>query len=392
MSEQCPNCQQKAMDPFYEIKAVPSNSCILLSSSQEAMAYPRGDINLGFCSQCGFISNMAFQQKLTEYSGRYEETQGFSGTFNKFHEALAQRMIERYDLRGKHMVEIGCGKGAFLNMLCDLGKNTGTGFDPGYVGDRVDTQTNPNVKFVADYYSEKYASEHGDFICCKMTLEHIHQTADFIQTVYKATGENKETIIFFQIPESIRIFRDCAFEDIYYEHCSYFTAGSVGRLFERCGFELLGTSTEYDDQYLTLEAKPSTSTSNDSQAEDDLAELTGYVNTFPQRCQDKMDSWAHQLTQLTDQGKKVVMWGSGSKGVSFLRTLGDLGKQIEHVVDINPYRQGYYMSGTGQEIVSPEFLKENRPDAIIVMNSIYCDEIGQQLSAMDLHPELMPLI
>jgi len=32
------------------------------------------------------------------------------------------------------------------------------------------------------------------------------------------------------------------------------------------------------------------------------------------------------------------------------------------VVDINPFREGKYMAGTGQEIVSPAFLKRYKPD------------------------------
>ena len=88
-----------------------------------------------------------------------------------------------------------------------------------------------------------------------MTLEHIHPTGDFIATVRRAIGDRVGTNVFFQIPEATRILRDCAFEDIYYEHCSYFSPGSLARLFRANGFEVLGLSTEYDGQYLTIEAR-----------------------------------------------------------------------------------------------------------------------------------------
>ena len=67
---------------FHEVANVPTNSCILLETRAEALAYPRGDIRLAFCPNCGFVFNAAFDQRLTEYSGRYEETQGFSPTFS----------------------------------------------------------------------------------------------------------------------------------------------------------------------------------------------------------------------------------------------------------------------------------------------------------------------
>ena len=86
----------------------------------------------------------------------------------------------------------------------------------------------------------------------------------------------------------------------------------------------------------------------------------------------------------------MVLWGSGSKGVSFLTTVAG-SDVIEYVVDINHYRQGYYMSGTAQKIVAPEFLQSYRPDAVVIMNEIYHDEIAQELAAMGLSPEIVAL-
>jgi hypothetical protein len=78
-----------------------------------------------------------------------------------------------------------------------------------------------------------------------------------------------------------------------------------------------------------------------------------------------------------------VVWGSGSKGVAFLTAL-DLDKEIEYVVDINPYRQGKFMAGTGQQIVGPSFLAEYKPDVAIAMNPIYESEIQSDLRRMGL--------
>jgi hypothetical protein len=119
------------MEIFYELERVPVHSVLLLPTREEAITYPRGDIRLGFCRACGFISNTAFDPSLHEYSERYEETQGYSPTFNAFARRLAEHLIERYDLHGKDIIEIGCGKGEFITLLCDLGGNRGIGIDPG---------------------------------------------------------------------------------------------------------------------------------------------------------------------------------------------------------------------------------------------------------------------
>jgi hypothetical protein len=46
------------------------------------------------------------------------------------------------------------------------------------------------------------------------------------------------------------------------------------------------------------------------------------------------------------------------------------------------------MAGTGQEIVAPEFLRTYQPDAVIIMNPVYRDEISRDLSAMGLLPDI----
>ncbi len=387
----CPSCSAQDMRVFHQQAFIPTNSCILLSSREEALAYPRGRIELAFCPACGFISNMAFDAKLTEYSGRYEETQGFSETFNAFHRDLAQRLINRHQLRDKDILEIGCGKGEFLLLLAELGGNRGVGFDPGYREERVSDQAVCQVRFIKDFYSEQYADYQANFVCCKMTLEHIHPTAEFIGTVRRAIGDRLDTLVFFQIPEVTRILRNCAFEDIYYEHCSYFSPGSLARLFRHSGFNVLDLETEYADQYLTIEARPARGIpSSPLLREDDLPQLARYVAEFPAKYAEKLNIWRRVVEEAATRDHRIVLWGSGSKAVSFLTTL-DVGDRIEYVVDINPHRQGYFMPATGQRIIAPSFLREYRPDMVIIMNAVYRDEITCDLEAMQLQPEVLAL-
>jgi len=356
-----------------------------------ALNYRKGDIALGFCQSCGFVSNLAFDPRRLEYSSDCEESQGFSPTFNAFARYQARRLIEQYDLHHKDIIEIGCGKGEFLILLCELGNNRGIGFDPAFVRGRNRSQALDRITFITDFYSEKYANYHGDFICCRMTLEHIQHTADFIMTVRQAIGGWSDTIVFFQVPDVMRILRDCAFEDIYYEHCSYFSPGSLARLFRKCGFKIIHLGTEYDGQYLTIEAKPASGkTPITLPQEDDMEKLKSYIASFQERCQKKLYAWRKRLRQIRSNGRRVVLWGSGSKGVTFLTTL-KVCDEIKYVVDINHYRQGTYMPGNGQEIVSPDFLRKYQPDIVIVMNPVYREEIRQNLNQMGLSPELLTI-
>jgi len=376
----CPNCGKRGISIFYELKNVPVHSALLLPTREEALGYPKGNIALGFCNACGFIANVAFDPSLHEYSSRYEPTQSFSATFNSFHRKLATHLITQYNLYNKSIIEIGCGQGEFLILLCELGSNRGFGFDPAYHNGRKDKkQMNDRFTIIKDFYSENYADYKGDFVCCKMTLEHIQQTASFVSSIRRSIGNLSDTAVFFQVPNVRRILQDLAFWDIYYEHCSYFSLGSLARLFRKCSFDVIELWKDYDEQYLMIATKPTNREHGSNLAqENDITELTRDVSYFSKKYQQKLNTWKRNLQGIKQTGKKAVIWGAGSKGVAFLTTL-KIQDEIEYVVDINPYKQGTYMAGTGHEIVAPEFLQAYRPDFVVVMNPVYYKEIQQYL-------------
>ena len=389
----CPACGSAEMHVFYKVANVPVNSVLLVTSREEALNFQTGDITLAVCPACGFISNITFDEVLTQYTARYEATQGYSPTFNKFHRELAQDLIDRYDLHGKDIIEIGCDKGDFITMLCEMGDNRGTGFDPAYVPGRHPSPAADRLTFIPDFYSEKYANYHADFICCKMTLEHIPDVGDFIATVRRSIGERGDTIVFFQIPNARYVLGDIAFWDIYYEHCSYFTKGSLARLFRANGFEVRDLWTAYDDQYLMIEARPTdgASIAESLPDEETPVQTMELVEYFVERYEEKHDEWRHELACIQSAGRKAVLWGGGSKGVAFLTTLNQTLADIACAVDINPIKTGTFMAGTGQEIVAPSFLKTYRPDVVIIMNPVYREEISRDLEAMGLSPEIRTL-
>jgi SAM-dependent methyltransferase len=382
----CQACGGSGLTVFYEARRIPVHSCMLLESRDAARSFPTGDLRLGFCPRCGFIGNIAYDERLQHYAPGYEEQQSFSPRFNAFSTALAARLIERYDIRGKHVVEIGCGKGDFLVQVCELGGNSGVGIDPSYVPGRQESE---RVRFIQDSYSERYSNVRGDVVMCRHTLEHIGGVKDFMQRVRRTVGDRNDTVIFFEVPDVQRVLREQAFWDIYYEHCSYFSLGSLARLFRACGFEILDLAKEYDDQYLVLDARPSSApTAPRFEPENDLDQLAEDVACFQTNFRARSDYWKQKLLGDREAGRKTAIWGSGSKCVAFLSTLG-ASEFVDCIVDINPYRHGKFLAGSGKQIQSPESLRNYRPDVVVAMNPIYREEIRRDLDRMGLSPELL---
>lgn len=387
----CPACGGTDLRAFHEEPSVPAHSCLLLSTRTEAARYPRGRIELAFCRSCGFITNSAFDQRLNEYSTRYEETQAFSPRFQQFARELAAEWVEKYDLYGRCILEIGCGKGEFLTMMCEEGAGQGIGIDPGTHPERIESPAADRLTWIQDLYSERYGFLAADAIVCRHTLEHIQPVADFLRTIRRAIGRQYDTVVLFELPDVMRVLREVAFWDVYYEHCSYFSAGSLARLFRATGFEILELRLDYDDQYLIVEARPVPERQGSGEPlpiEETVAELEAAVDGFELGYRDTVERWHAELQAVSEAGGRAVIWGAGSKGVAYLTALARCGA-IEFAVDINPYKHGMYMAGTGQRIVSPVFLKDYEPDLVVVMNPVYVDEIAESLRSLDLEPRLV---
>ena len=73
--------------------------------------------------------------------------------------------------------------------------------------------------------------------------------------------------------------------------------------------------------------------------------------------------------------------------MSFLTNLGT--EAVDCAVDVNPTKHGFFMAGTGHEILSPEQLLDRPPELVVVMNPIYLPEITQQIRELGLDAEVL---
>lgn len=384
----CPICTSTNITLLLEIVQVPAHCNVLWPTREQALQAPRGDIRLGFCGDCGHLFNLAFQPELMEYSEAYENSLHFSPRFQDYAESLAMRLIERYDLRGKDIIEIGSGQGDFLRLLCQLGENRGVGFDPSYVQEPDSNISREQITFIQDFYSEKYTHYVADLVCCRHVLEHVPSPIDFLGTVRRSIGQRSNTIVFFEVPNVLFTLQELGIWDLIYEHPSYFSPGSLSRLFTLCGFDVHDLVETYEGQFLSIEAKSGQGGLRmASDPGNNLEDIRSDAAGFGDKYRAKIKAWALHLESLADAGLQAVIWGAGSKGVTFLNAL-ETRDQIKYAVDINPRKHGLYVSGSGQQIISPDSLRDHQPDIVIVMNPIYVDEIREYVRNTGLKAEL----
>ncbi len=373
----CTVCSSTYIVKLIYIHQVPVHCNLLWTTSYEALNAARGDIQLVFCKACGHIFNNLFDPVIMNYSQDYENSLHFSPRFQDYARSLAEYLIERYNLHNKDIIEIGCGKGEFLTLLCNLGENRGIGFDKSYVHERTENKDRERITFVQDYYSEHYKSYMADLICCRHVLEHTSSPSDFLKNLHQTISGRLDTTVYFEVPNVLYTLKDLSIWDMIYEHCSYFSSLSLTQLLTSCGFKVIELKENFGGQFLSVETVPVDDlTHSKSFSKDELKKMNQYVNEFTIKYRSKVKEWKRNLEKFVNKGTRVLIWGGGSKGVTFMNIL-NIQDEIKYVVDINPHKQDMFIPGTGQRIVSPEFLREHRPELIIVMNPIYVDEVSQ---------------
>ncbi|MEZ6003206.1 MAG: class I SAM-dependent methyltransferase [Planctomycetota bacterium] len=381
----CPACAHPTTAVVYRLAGIPIHSCVLLGSREAACAFPTSDLDLCHCPTCGFLFNGRFDPACMDYSEDYEETQGYSGTFRTFLGETVARLAPHLAGEQRPVLEIGAGRGDFLAALCAASGTAGIGVDPSRTAGRVDLDSGAGLRFRHEEYGPKFFDQPVSALISRHTLEHLPQVAREAHCMGEHLRRNPGAFAFLELPDTLRILREGAFWDVYYEHCSYFTAHSLRGLFERAGFAIHDLRLVYGGQYLHLWAAPAHAPVHASLESDPATEAVAH---FAASCRQALSHWHHWLAGSAPGS--VVLWGSGSKATAFLSAAGSHDR-IAAVVDINPDKHGKFVAGSGHEIVAPNRLRDLRPARVLIMNPIYRKEITADLAAMGLHPEIQAL-
>lgn len=380
----CPVCLESTSSPLVTVADQPSVGCHFADSRVEALGAGRGTLELASCNSCGHVFNRAFEPERVAYGAAYENELEFSPRHRAHLEATVDRLIAGYQLRGKSVLEIGCGAAAFLSLLCARGGNHGIGYDPTQRA-RTMQACDGSVTIVADIFT---GADHGsiDFVCAQHVLEHLVELNFTLRQARRALKPGG--IGYFQVPNGLSIFCDLDIWDLTYEHVSYFSPASLHHALRVTGFSPLRLESSFGAEYLDAEAVADGGAVPGAPSGADYPEL---ANGFSAAFAEHVASWKQRIATMVASGSRVVLWGAGTKAVSFLNMLAiGYDDGIEYVVDINPRKAGRFIPGTGQKIVTPEEMRAYSPDVIVVMNREYGPEIQSMVGSMRLRADLMP--
>jgi len=375
--------------PVVSLRDLPVFCNALYATAQEATAAARGDLELCYSPATGYLWNGAFDPAKVAYNPTYENSLHHSPRFRCFVTELADRLIDRYDLHGRRIVEIGCGEGNFLALLCERGGNDGIGYDPSFDAARTKVATSSRMRVVNEYYPTDRPID-ASLVVCQHVLEHVTDPVSLVEGVRRSMPTAAPCAVYFEVPDATYMVSEPAVWDLTYEHRSYFAAPTLRSLFRRSGFEVTEVGRSFGDQYLYLEARapvPGAASGPDDELAGELAALGEQVAAFGRHVERLRRTWTERVTAMRADGE-VAVWGAGTKGVTFVNLIAPASDAA--VVDINPNKWGLHVPGTGQAVCGPQHLGADIRH-VLVMNPLYVEEVRAELHGLGLDATVVPV-
>ena len=181
------------------------------------------------------IENSKFNSKLLSYDEGYQANQANSERFIKHMSEIVEMLKSKYP-KGAKLVEVGCGKGDFVEFIQNDGYFKITGYDAAYQG------KNPAIQ---NTFLDSNSKITADLVILRHVLEHIHKPHHFLRMLADIFSTSD---IYIEVPETDWIFENEVFFDITYEHVNYFNKDSISNLFKN----IIDTGVLFERQYLYL--------------------------------------------------------------------------------------------------------------------------------------------
>lgn len=369
----CPLC---GGEPHLSVHraALPVFQNVTYATAADARAAPRGVFTLGTCTACGFSYNATFDEALVVYDEHYDNHVP-SAAFAAYYRSLATLMAERYDLASGAAYDVGCGKGEFLEILCDtVPAMQGIGIDPS-----CQPRVSGNLRLEQAKFDGSTFAADTRIVILRHVLEHIAEPLEFLKALCAAMPDAP---LFVEVPDLDWILANGAFWDFCYEHCNYFTLPTLRFALESAGFVVEEQRNSFGDQYQWAICRPAASrTAPQPQPADKLAAVNAYAADESARI--------GSIERMAVDADGVALWGMATKGVILSLLLPD--GAVLGGIDGNAAKQGRFAAGSGVAINPPEWLATRGATTVVAMNPNYAAEIREQAEAINPAAEIRTL-
>jgi hypothetical protein len=385
---QCRFCKTELKHVFIDLLNSPASNSYLNPEqlNEPETYYP---LKVYICHNCFLVQVDEYQKSDALFNSEYAYFSSYSRTWLAHAQKYTQDMITRFGFsENSKVVEIASNDGYLLQYFKE--KNVPVlGIEP--TANTAKVAMEKGIETVVEFFGTSLAKKLGpqaDLLLGNNVLAHVPDIKDFVagmQIILNPTG-----VITMEFPHLMQLVDNNQFDTIYHEHFSYLSFYTVKQLFESVGLEMFdveeipthGGSLRIYAKHKndnSKEISPRVATLLEKEIKQGITDLNYYHN-FQQKAFDIKLSLLSFLTEQKKAGKKVAAYGAAAKGNTLLNYCGVKNDLVDFVVDSNPHKQGKYLPASHIPVVNEAYLKQQKPDFVLILPWNLKDEIKEQLA------------
>jgi len=348
----CRVCGNKFFaEPLLRYENMPRGAQFL--PDKEALEKDKGVIlEVCQCSGCGLVQ---LSEDAVPYYKEVIRAAAFSEEMKNFRKKQFSGFVQRFSLKGKKVIEIGCGRGEYLSIMQQFGVEAyGLEYSEESVMQCVKDGLKVSKGFIENStYKLNYAPFDAFYIL--NFLEHLSDPVSILRGIYNSLTDDAVGLV--EVPNFDMILRKKLFSEFIGDHVFYFTKETLNTALRMNGFEIIDSKEVWYDYLISTIVK--------KREKLDISHFYKHQT----KLKNEIEEYIHRF-----RDKKIAIWGAGHQALAVI-SLIDLTGKIKYVVDSAAFKQGKFTPAMHIPIVSPEMLASDPVEAVIVMAGSYSDEV-----------------
>jgi SAM-dependent methyltransferase len=373
----CRFCGKKLKHTFVDLGLSPvANEYISVENYERGQVfYP---LTVKVCDSCFLVQALEYQ-KPEEIFTDYKYFSSFSKSWLEHCKKYVDMIVKRLALNSDSMVyEIACNDGYLLQYFKPYEISV-CGIEP--AENVAEIAKEKGIEVEVDFFGDKTALDISqrrglaDLVIGNNVLAHVPDINGFAEGINIIL--KKEGTATFEFPHLLKLINLNQFDTIYHEHFSYLSLLAVENIFKAHNLKIYdveelpthGGSLRIYAAHIdntTYSVSENVIKIRNDEKEAGLYDILSYEN-FNKKVHDIKFKSCHMLSELKANGARIAAFGAAAKGNTFLNYCGIGSEYIDFVADSSSAKQGLYLPGTRIPIVSPDVIKEEKPDYIIFL-------------------------
>jgi len=388
----CRFCKTELEHLFIDLVNSPASNSFLTKEqlNEPEVFYP---LKVYTCHSCFLVQVDEYKKSDAIFDANYVYFSSYSTSWLQHAKKYTDMMTERFGYNENSLViEIASNDGYLLQYFKE--KNIPVmGIEP--TANTAEVAMGKGIKTVNEFFGAELAYRFAnnwdvkaDLLLGNNVLAHVPDIMDFVQGMKHILKDNG--VVTMEFPHLMQLVDNNQFDTIYHEHFSYLSFYTVKQIFESQGLEMFdvdelpthGGSLRIYAKHKEDDSKPiSPNVAALLKKETDKGLNTlAYYDNFQQKAFKVKADLTDFLIKQKRAGKKVAAYGAAAKGNTLLNYCGIKNDLVDFVVDANPHKQDKFLPASHIPVVNEQYLKDAKPDYVIILPWNLKEEITVQLS------------